>query len=456
MTTQTTNSPDDLLKQIEDLTQQIKIGEISGPADKMLEHAKTLISLMDDRTLMPGAMTDGQKRKLISLQTQAATVLRKLGFVDDALMLCRRVFASGNVDIWVIRAYGWALRDAIKSAKKDRNEKVALDLVLEFDRLQIPESETLLLEQRAHYHVGLVGTEQHLADAFRLARQRHRNYPEDARATQSYFWVLSDCIEQAVWMKKTDLARQFYDEIINLPVTDDKQKNKLLHLKNELDPTNALRQEARTFDKQGDHVKAASLFREALRIAPTSKESQEGLGWALARLLKEELQKDKPDVHKVDQMLREYLSLEQVTKPSVLHSWILTHATRARELLGDLYPSFVIKWGIENLRDEDFQPYKPEGQDKFLPGLAERMGMALGKTIKSVKGKAIPKNIDPGCICKILAGLTERFPGHPWLPYYYAKALMLVGDLNAARAALLPIVRTKQTEFWAGSVIFFL
>lgn len=440
-----------------------KIGEAE-------QECNELEQILDSLDLVSSNIPESKTQRLASLLTRTANIMRKVKRVDSSLKFARRAYAMQSSDIWVIRAYGWALRDAIREAKADntaKDSRAALDLVLEFDRVQIPDTETLLLEQRAHYHVGLVGTEQHLADAFRSAKQKYRDYPDDPKTAQKYFWVLADCIEQAMWLKKLDLAQQFYAEIDKFPGLNEKQINKKKSLKSRLDPAHALCLEASTLSKQGDHAKAAALYRGAMSLDPDSRSGQEGLGWELARLLQAEIAKENPAAENVKAMLDEYLTLNLVQKPSKLHSWILSSATRVAENLSLAYFLFVKAWDITNLRDEDFKSYQPVKEDastpsaepvldekhKDFPSLAEKVGMALGKIAKTIKrgNKESEELLVWGE--QTLGMLVGRFPQHPWLSYHHAMLLLKTGASDEARKRLIPLVRAKPGEFWTWAAI---
>lgn len=469
MPADTIQSVSEILGRLQTVIAVLDRGLKSGPTDAMRGEAAGVIGQLDEGVLMASDLAPAQKLHLTRIQTKAATVLRKLGFVEDALKLSRRAVSSPGSDIWAVRAYGWALRDSIKKARDGKNDSLVRELVREFDRLEIPADETLLLEQRAHYRVGIAGTEEQVVKAFGAAMEKHAAQPDDPGVTLTFFWALADCIEQAVWLQNLVLARRIHDEIGKLTVTDEKQTRKLSGLRAKLDATHSLRMQANELSKQGDHVKAAAIYRQALEVAQDSKETQTGLGWELFRLLQAELaggkhEAKKPEAGKVKALLREYLGLEHVEKPSVLHSQMLSQATRARVCLEQLYPSFVKRWGVENLRDEDYLPYVPKAEDKDDsrgialhaepgPSLAERVGKGIGKTLKGLKSGRIPESIDLDWVKSLLEALVNRFPQHPWIPYYYAKALLLSKDLNAARTALVPIVRAKHGEFWAWATL---
>lgn len=294
-------------------------------------------------------------------------------------------------------------------------------------------------------------------DALRLARRASALGAADIWTIRAHGWALRDSIRKANAERNESVALELVCEFEQLPIPDEED---LLLKQREYcrsavsDPAHALRRQAQERSKQGDHVQAAALYRDALRSSPCSRDAQTGLGWELAWMLKQDLAGNAPDPRAVRGMLREFLSLGEVDRPSALYSLMLAHATRAQPLLGHLYVSFVAKWGVQHLREEDYQPYAPAGREEKLPSLAERAGMALGKAARAAK--RVDRVGGDAAVAEarcILTSLVGRFPKNMWLAYHYARVLALAGEPAAAREVLLPIVRAKVTEFWVWDAL---
>lgn len=291
--------------------------------------------------------------------------LRKEGQIQEALELARHVMREDSSDIWNVRAYGWALRDAIKM-KVDCDLDAAKRLVEEFNALDIPENEDLLLSRREYYS-GLT------------------------------------------------------------------------------DPSFQLLQQAKAKSKNREYSEALKLYRQAVRQSPQSKEACEGLAWELWRCLKD-LPKN-AQAGQIVSLLREYADLHAVEKPSDIHSRILASATWVVDRLPN-YIQFVKWWGLENIRYEDRQQQYSQNLGKYFDSLVERVIKALHQA-----GKKHNETADFLWISKFIGDNYKSFPEQEWFPYYYGKALAKTGDLDAAREIILPVVRAKQTEFWAWDVL---
>lgn len=297
--------------------------------------------------------------------------------------------------------------------------------------------------------------EGRLEEALTLARALYDSPQVDVWAVRALAWVLVDLTKAALCENNRAAAGEYFQELAELTVAPD---DTILHdqrewLRQQVAPGGEILMQARSAAKDGHQQQALALYRTAVKSLPESREAQTGLGWVIERLLKEEAGKPGPDRAHVISLFREYLGLALVEKPSVLHSLILTRAIQLQGCLENLYVSFIRKWDPQFLRAEDFQPYQPEGKDETYPSLAEKAGMALGKAIKGLRRDALPAGVDPAWISGWLGELAGRFPEQVWLQYHHAKSLLLAGSPEAARLEILPIVRIKQSEFWAWAVL---
>lgn len=81
-------------------------------------------------------------------------------------------------------------------------------------------------------------------------------------------------------------------------------------------------------------------------------------------------------------LLAQYLKIEGIEKPSLLHSLILFQVMKYYAKFSDFnFTSFFRMWGIHNLRPEDWRSTKVN--DKWLPSLTERVMARLMKAMPS-------------------------------------------------------------------------
>lgn len=104
-------------------------------------------------------------------------------------------------------------------------------------------------------------------------------------------------------------------------------------------------------------------------VIPTPQQA-EGMGWAICRYLRDNLQK--LDSTAIRSLLHSYLHLS-TQRPSLLHSLMLALVVNNHEHIGmTSFPAFFQLWGPENLREEDRNPYTTK-DGQTLPSLAERV-----------------------------------------------------------------------------------
>ncbi len=297
--------------------------------------------------------------------------------------------------------------------------------------------------------------EGRLEEALAIGRELYDSSHVDVWVVRSLGWVLIDLAKLALKDKDREKASQYFKDMdaLTLGPDDSVLISQRDWLRQQVSPGGEILARARATGKAGHHDDAIALYREAVKTLPESSDAQNGLGWEIDRLLKEETAKPEPNRSHVIALVREYLRLTHVEKPSLLHSMILTRVLHLQGCLDQLYASFIKKWDPQYLRDEDYLPYKPEGKDETYPSLAEKAGIALGKAIKGIKSDSVPEGVDPQWISRWLGELAARFPDQIWLQYHHAKSLLLAGDPDTARKAILPIVRAKQSEFWVWSVL---
>jgi hypothetical protein len=285
--------------------------------------------------------------------------------------------------------------------------------------------------------------------ALALARVLHRDDSFDHYNISAYGWALRDAIT-AFADSDMNSARQLVDEFNKLDLPNENEFDARLIAQREYysgfaDPSFQLIQKAKAKSKNQKYSEALHLYRQAITQSSQSKEACEGLAWELWRCLKN-LPKD-ASASQITPLLREYGRLAAVEKPSEIHSRIMASATWYANKLHNYIP-FVKWWNLENMRYEDRQKQYSEKNGKYFDSLAERVIKALHQA-----GKNHSRLSDFVWISKFIGDNYQKFPNQEWFPYYYGKALAKTGELETAREIVLPIVRAKQSEFWAWDVL---
>ncbi len=190
--------------------------------------------------------------------------------------------------------------------------------------------------------------------------------------------------------------------------------------------------------------------------------NNDNAGWEKWKAIKELFGSNKEDIKKanvfrVKTLLAEYLKLQGVTKPSLLHSLILTQAVNLYEAHENKTAIDIIifckMWDFRYFRegttqnDSDFLPYIGEYDGKKIayPSLAMRATRAvleeavLGKDKQSIEHflPFLNKIIDLKCEDIIWAKLTR------------AKCYKFLGDFEGAKGDMLYVLRQKAKNTWA-------
>lgn len=111
---------------------------------------------------------------------------------------------------------------------------------------------------------------------------------------------------------------------------------------------------------------------------------QTQMGWAIFRQLKEGSPEDSAPLTSLQmrQLLNQYLKLDAVERPSLLHSLILFQVVSRYGKLPDFdFTAFLRLWDVQNLRIEDWRSTKVG--EKWMPSLAERVMSRLFQVLPS-------------------------------------------------------------------------
>lgn len=291
--------------------------------------------------------------------------------------------------------------------------------------------------------------EGRLEEALPLARSLVGQSPSDPWAAKACGWVLSDMIKRELAAGNCDVAAVFLEEFnqLNVPADDVLLNDVRNHYRVRLDQDALILKSARDASFAGEHDEALRLCRDVISRVPESIEASKGLGWAIARKLNA-IAKDEPvDGHAAHELLLEYARLKHMEIPGVLHSYILREASAFAESLPG-FIRFVRWWNPANLRPEDFEQYKPDGSDKAFDSLVEKVIKAMYKAARKCQGED-----DRKWATEFVCAHYQRFPNQEWFPYYYGKLLIECGRQEEAQRLVIPVVRQKQSEFWAWSVL---
>lgn len=170
----------------------------------------------------------------------------------------------------------------------------------------------------------------------------------------------------------------------------------------------------------GQEGAACAILDELYDKGQLDKSFFPNYGWTIYRALHADRSQD---VHRRKSWLMRYLQLD-LERPSLLHSIILGEAVNIERTtpLQFLFSGFLNMWGIENLRDEDWEGMDTEDHH-HIPSLVEKVISVYTKEM------AITPQLTPSDeFNSVLDKALEVFPGNDDLPRYKAQLLIKAGN----------------------------
>lgn len=168
-------------------------------------------------------------------------------------------------------------------------------------------------------------------------------------------------------------------------------------------------------------------------------------GWLIYYALKQTFSDEQihiDSVHIRKEMLSNYLALE-LQKPSMLHSLILTEAIKVEQNtpLQFRIRDFIRIWGLENLREEDWEQYRTE-EGNTLPSTVEKLIGVYTKELKT-DGVESPDDFDL-LVDKALA----KYPKNQNMPYFKATVLISQGKSQEALTYYKNLILQFPSKFY--------
>ena len=277
-----------------------------------------------------------------------------------------------------------------------------------------------------------------------MARPLYAAAPADSWNVKALAWTLHSAFKlEPDETRKTALVREFL-ALPEMP-EDELLSNVRKSLLRLADPARAPLAAAYEASKEGNIGQAITLLREVLHDNPGHERAETALAWELFKSIQAELKLEQPDPERIGGRVNEYVLLERVEKPGVIHSRMLQVAARAARKKA--FPRFCefLKWWdpARNLREEDYQGGpKPDGG--FFDGTVEAAISAVGKTIAGCEDEGARR-----IAADFVEAHADKYPGQEWFSYYRAACKLAKGEIQEAKVMLIPIVRAKMGEYWA-------
>ena len=283
-----------------------------------------------------------------------------------------------------------------------------------------------------------------IAEALQMARRDYAAFPGDLWNVKALAWSLHSVIrEEQDVAAKTALAREFLE--LPIPADDELLQNTRAGIQRQVEPFAADLRAARELARAGDHVQSLARLRALVGAYPNAEPVAVALAWELCREIQQGVKEVEPDGPDLWARVEEYMGLTTVPKPSEVHSRMLQWvAVMARKKLAPRFCQFFQWWDpARNLRAEDFEGRTKEGGGRY-DSVVENVIAGLAKTVENCAEERAKRTA-----AEFIETHAHRYPGQEWFPYYRAIGQLVLGHAEDAKALLVPIVRSKSTEFWA-------
>ena len=162
-------------------------------------------------------------------------------------------------------------------------------------------------------------------------------------------------------------------------------------------------------------------------------------GWLIYYALK---QTAGGEAYKRKALLNQYLQLD-LPKPSILHSLILGEAIKLEQNtpLQFRIRDFISIWGLENLRDEDWEQYRTDNGNT-LPSTVERL---IGVYAKELKTDGVESSDD---FSKLVDKALAKYPNSQNMPYFKATVLISQGKVQEALTYYKNLILHFPSKFY--------
>lgn len=290
--------------------------------------------------------------------------------------------------------------------------------------------------------------EGNIIEAYNMAVELVTNTPYDEWNFKAYAYCLIDMIKESVSVEDFTSAKRYMETLnsIKIDKNDEILYKSVQRTKELSDQEKKIISDAKALSKQGKHQEAIESYRIALNKFPNDLDIHTSLAWELYKNGKDLFSVEKIDVFLAKKVLAEYIKLRN-ERPSRLHSLFLRLADKLIGNDGFNLVAFLKYWNLNNLTQEDYEPYKADN-GKIYPSIAE-------KVIQHAAKDALNKNIssDIEYILPFLDKAIQKFQDNFWLIYYKAKLLHAIGKNNLAFDFSITVVKSKINDYWAWDLL---
>ena len=379
--------------------------------------------------------------------------------IDEAYAMALQLLKEDPHDDWNIKAFVYTLNKLIKRAVAQNDYAAAQQYSSQIDKVAIDEYDDILVktvrnaklianpQKKIIIEAKQLSFEGKDEEAYPLFKRTFGQFPNDANVAKSYGWTLYKLLKRAIENKEKEKRNLLLADylLIEETIADEKLLQSMNYMKELADDEKQIIRDAKENSKKGNHQEALRIFREAIKKFPDDKDLHEQFAWELQREGKIIFEQEKVNILSARQFLAEYIKLKN-ERPSQLHSLFLRFVNKITDQEEFNLISFLKLWNLNNLREDDFQPFTKE--EKTYKSIAEKI---IQHGAKLILDKKLSQDVDY-FLPFINIGI-ERFQENIWLTFYKAKLLHLVNRNEEAIEFLVPVVKEKISEYWVWNLL---
>lgn len=287
-----------------------------------------------------------------------------------------------------------------------------------------------------------------LIEALNMGRELVKENPHDPWNIKALAWTLIDLIKAAFKKNDTILLNEYAKELnhLNLDESDDILMGQVKYVLGLSDPRKKIISDAKVLSKQGNHGEAIKLFKEAMQHFPNDESLHENLAWEYYKYGKHLFHGDNINVSYAKQILADYIQLKN-PRPSLLHSLFLKLSDKLIGKEGFRLVAFLKLWDLENLTEDDFQPYEADNGNIY-PSIAEKVIQHGAKDALASEDHEFMRYMLPYVDNAII-----HFNENIWLLLNKTKLLHVLGRDSEAITFAKSIVKSKINDYWAWDLL---
>lgn len=238
------------------------------------------------------------------------------------------------------------------------------------------------------------------------------------------FWCLNDLYKQKNGDDATSIIERMKTLYTDYCICDEYMQKAIASAERQILPhfhqiKNAVENAKGGADAVSAHQQATVWYNEG----QLDRQLYSDFGWLTYYALK---QTAVGETRKRKVLLNQYLQLD-LPKPSILHSLILGEAIKVEQNtpLQFRIRDFIRIWGLDNLREEDWDQYRTE-EGNTLPSTVEKL---IGVYAKELKTDGVESSED---FSQLVDKALAKYPKNQNMPYF--KAIVLISQCKVQEA----------------------